>query len=176
MTSWAVATLDLRLGTGAADEVDRRLDTLMSGSVCTPAHTPHRLCPAPPRSHTPLGDPQPLAVLTGLGAPRDGPSGDFLPGKLGGGVNKASRWLPAGCPRAWERASPGAMEEGRAAPSAEHLLPPSPDAPSDTSRHAQLHLGRGTGPTGGPEAGLPAHHGLSLSGLPSCRGRDPCPI
>lgn len=89
MILWAVATLDLRLGTGAADEVDRRLDTMMSGSVCTPARMPRRLCPAPsstlPAPHTPLGDPQPLAVLTGLGAPRDGPSGDFLPGKLGEG-------------------------------------------------------------------------------------------
>ena len=120
MTSWAVAMLGLiggLWGAGAADEVDGQLTRwtdrrtpLMNGSICTPAHTPSGLClalsSAFPAPHAPPRDPQPLAVLTGQGAPRDGPSGDFLPGKLGGGVNKASRWLPAAARRPWERPSP----------------------------------------------------------------------
>ena len=77
MTSWAVATLDLRLGTGAADEVDRRLDTLMSGSVCTPAHTPHRLCPAPPRSLPPT--PHSGTPSRWLSSQAWGPLGTALP-------------------------------------------------------------------------------------------------
>lgn len=93
---------------------------LTDSSIHTPAHVPLGAWehPAPPQSilcapHPPCssGDPQPLAVLTGLGAPRDGPSGDFLPGRLGGRVNKASRWLPAAA-RPWEH--PSRRGHGRA--------------------------------------------------------------
>ena len=114
-------------------------------------------------------------ILTGLGAPRDGPSGDFLPGKLGGGVNKASRWLPAGCPRAWERASPGAMEEGRAAPSAEHLLP-SPWTPPLTPPDTRTSIyGAGQAPPVGQKQGLLPTTALPYQACPPAEAGTPAP-
>lgn len=128
----------------------------MNGSIYTPAHTPSGLCLALsstfPAPYAPPRDPQPLAVLTGLGAPRDGPSGDFLPGKLGGGVNKASRWLPAAARRPWERPSPpghGGWNRSREGLHPQQTTFCSPrGAPFYTSQHAHergahLHLQRG---------------------------------